>query len=110
LSSDLPLTTVSAFITERGTGIDKRSVQSLCSILKVFFRYLARVGFMARDLAKAIESPRRYSFSSLSRSIGWSEVQQMLEKVDRRSMVGNRDYAVLLLLVNYGPQPQRGPQ
>jgi integrase/recombinase XerD len=64
LSSDLSLTTVSAFITERGTGIDKRSVQSLCSILKVFFRYLSRVGFMTRDLAKAIESPRRYSFST----------------------------------------------
>jgi integrase/recombinase XerD len=26
----------------------------------------------------------------------------MLEKVDRRSTVGKRDYAVLLLLVNYG--------
>jgi hypothetical protein len=38
LSSDLPLTTVSAFITECGTCIDKRSVQSLRSILKVFFR------------------------------------------------------------------------
>jgi integrase/recombinase XerD len=102
LSSDLSLTTVSAFITERGTGIDKRSVQSLCSILKVFFRYLSRVGFMARDLAKAIESPRRYSFSNLPRSISWREAQEMLEKVDRRSTVGKRDYAVLLLLVNYG--------
>lgn len=102
LSSDLSLTTVSAFITECGVGINKRSVQSLCSILKVFFRYLFRVGFMARDLAKAIESPRRYSFSNLPRSISWSEVRKMLETVDRRSMVGKRDYAILLLLVNYG--------
>jgi len=37
-------TVVSAFITESGEVIDKRSVQSLCSILKVFFRYLYRVG------------------------------------------------------------------
>jgi integrase/recombinase XerD len=36
LLPDLPLTTVSAFITDSGTTIDKRSVQSLCSILKVF--------------------------------------------------------------------------
>ena len=95
-------TAVSAFITESGATIDKRSVQSLCSILKVFFRYLYRVGLMTRDLGKAIESPRRYSFSNLPRSITWSEVEQMLQKVDRRSAVGKRDYAILLLLVTYG--------
>ena len=58
---DLSPAVVSAFITESGTVIDKRSVQSLCSILKVFFRYLYRVGLMTRDLSKAIESPRRYN-------------------------------------------------
>ncbi len=93
---------VTAFITESGTSIDKRSVQSLCSILKVFFRYLYRVGLMTRDLSKAIESPRRYSFSNVPRAITWSEVERMLQKVDRRSPVGKRDYAILLLLVTYG--------
>ena len=102
LLPDLPLATVSAFITESGATIDKRSVQSLCSILKVFFRYLYRVGLMTRDLGKAIESPRRYSLSNLPRSITWGEVEQMLGKVDRRSAVGKRDYAILLLLVTYG--------
>lgn len=102
LLPDLPLTAISAFITESGETIDKRSVQSLCSILKVFFRYLHRIGLMTRDLGKAIESPRRYSFANLPRSITWSEVEQMLQKVDRRSAVGRRDYAILLLLVTYG--------
>jgi integrase/recombinase XerD len=102
LLPDLQLAVVSAFITDSGAAIDKRSVQSLCSILKVFFRYLYRVGLMTRDLGKAIESPRRYSFSNLPRSITWSEVEQMLQKVDRRSAVGKRDYAILLLLVTYG--------
>lgn len=102
LLPDLPLTAVSAFITESGETIDKRSVQSLCSILKVFFRYLYRVGLMTRDLGKAIESPRRYSFANLPRSITWNEVEQMLQKVDRRNAVGKRDYAILLLLVTYG--------
>jgi integrase/recombinase XerD len=102
LLPDLSLATVSAFITESGETINKRSVQSLCSILKVFFRYLYGVGLMTRDLSKAIESPRRYSFANLPRSITWSQVEQMLQKVDRRSVVGKRDYAILLLLVTYG--------
>jgi hypothetical protein len=102
LLPDLSPAAVTAFITESGTTIDKRSVQSLCSILKVFFRYLYRVGLMTRDLSKAIESPRRYSFSSVPRAITWSEVERMLQEVDRRSPVGKRDYAILLLLVTYG--------
>jgi integrase/recombinase XerD len=57
---------------------------------------------MTRDLGKAIESPRRYRLSNLPRSISWSEVEQMLRNVDRRSAVGKRDYAILLLLVTYG--------
>jgi integrase/recombinase XerD len=102
LLPDLQLSVISAFITKCGETVDKRSVQSLCSIFKVFFRYLFRTGFMKRDLGKAIESPRRYSFSNLPRSITWSEVERMLQKVDRRSAVGKRDYAILLLLVTYG--------
>ena len=102
LLPDLPPSVVSALIIESGATIDKRSVQSLCSILKVFFRYLYRLGLMTRDLGKAIESPRRYQLSNLPRSITWKEVEQMLLKVDRRSAVGKRDYAVLLLLVTYG--------
>ncbi len=102
LLPDLPLTVISALIIESGETLDKRSVQSLCSILKVFFRYLYGVGLMTRDLSKAIESPRRYCLSDLPRSIAWNEAEQMLLKVNRRSAVGKRDYAILLLLVTYG--------
>jgi len=102
LLPDLPPAVISGLITESGETLDKRSVQSLCSILKVFLRYLYRVGLMTRDRSKAIESPRRYRLASLPRSITWSEVEQMLLKVDRRSAVGKRDYAILLLLVTYG--------
>lgn len=102
LLPDLPPAAISAFITKSGEARDKRSVQSLCSILKVFFRYLYRVNLMTRDLGKSIESPRHYRLSNLPRSITWEEVEGMLLKVDRRSAVGKRDYATLLLLVTYG--------
>jgi site-specific recombinase XerD len=102
LLPNLPPSVVADFITESGEGIDARSVQSLCSILKVFFRYLYRASLMPRDLSKAIESPRRYRFANLPRSISWAEVERMLQSVDRRNAVGRRDYAVLLLLTTYG--------
>jgi site-specific recombinase XerD len=100
--SGLSPAVLSAFITERGRALDKRSVQSLCSILKVFLRYLYSAGLHARDLSRQIESPRHYRLASLPRSISWDEVRQMLEKVDRRTPTGKRDFAILLLLVTYG--------
>jgi len=102
LLPDLPPAAISAFITESGKTNEPRSVQSLCNILKVFFRFLYRKGLMMRDLSKAIESPRRYRFANLPRSIAWSDVEKMLLKVDRRNAVGRRDYGILLLLVTYG--------
>jgi hypothetical protein len=43
-------------------------------------------GLMTSDLGKEVESPRRYRFSNLPRSITWIEVK-MLQKVDRPSAV-----------------------
>src|ERR1035441_6037604 len=102
LLPNLPPAVISAFIAKSGEARNKRSVQSLCSILKVFFRYLYRVNLMTRDLGSVIESPRHYRLSHLPRAITWNEVERMLLKVDRRSAVGKRDYATLLLLVTYG--------
>jgi len=99
---DVSLAAITALITESGKSLDKRSVQSLCSILKVFFRYLHRAGLMAHDLSKQIESPRRYRLADLPRSISWDEVRRMLQAADRRTPVGKRDYTILLLLVTYG--------
>lgn len=50
----------------------------------------------------AIDSPRRYQFSGSPRSIPWADVRKLLDSVDRRSALGKRDYAILLLLVTYG--------
>jgi site-specific recombinase XerD len=101
--SNLSTVVISAFITKFGQeGNNKRSVQSLCSILKVFLRYLYRTNRLGLDLSRQIESPRHYRLANLPRSISWDEVGQMLESVDRRAPTGKRDYAILLLLVTYG--------
>ncbi len=100
--ADLSSAVVTSFITETGKSADKRSVQSVCSILKTFLRYLHQTGILTRDLSQGVESPRRYRLADLPRSISREEVQRMLEVVDRRSSVGKRDYSILLLLGTYG--------
>lgn len=93
---------LSAFVVQGSRNRSKSSVTALCSILHVFLRYLHREKLTATDLSSAIESPRKYRFSNVPRSISWEDVRKMLESVDRRSALGKRDYAILLLLVTYG--------
>ncbi len=46
--------------------------------------------------------PQTYRLSSIPRSIGWEQVEQVLAGIDRRASCGRRDYAMLLLLATYG--------
>ena len=100
--TDLSPAVISAFVTMAGRSHDKRSVQSLCSILKTFFRYLHQTGILKRDLSQTVESPLRYRLAGLPRSISQEDLQRVLTAVDRRSPTGKRDYAILLLLASYG--------
>jgi len=50
--ADLSSAVVTSFITETGKSADKRSVQSVCSILKTFLRYLHQTGILTRDLSQ----------------------------------------------------------
>ncbi len=100
--ADLTPVILSAYVTEWSTHLGRTAMHGLCSVLRVFLRYLHREQLVARDLSIAIEAPQRYRLSDLPRSVHWNDVRRMLEFVDRRTVVGRRDYAILLLLVTYG--------
>jgi len=93
---------LSAFITESGRELGKTSMRVLCSHLRIFIEYLYREGLIVRDLRPAVVPPRTYRLAELPRSISWDEVRDLLEAVDRRTPIGKRDYAIILLLVTYG--------
>lgn len=93
---------LSGFLTERGPHLKPNGVRSCCGVLRVFLRYLHRQGVVDHDLSATVEAAPAYRLAHLPRSITWDEVRQMLDKIDRRTVVGRRDYAMLVLLVTYG--------
>jgi len=99
---ELSPTILSAFVAKRSEGWGMSMVGGLCGALRVFLRYLFREKVISKDISQTIEGPKKYRLSSIPRSISWTEVERMLTAVDRRSAVGRRDYAILLLLVTYG--------
>lgn len=93
---------VSGFITDRSQHLQRTGVRDRCGVLRVFLRYLHRQGLLARDVSGSVDAPHVYRLATVPRSITWDEVRELLDRVDRRSAVGRRDYAMLLLLVTYG--------
>lgn len=93
---------LSAFVADRSGKVARTGLRDGCGILRVLLRYLHREQILPHDLSSTIEAPQVYRLSTVPRSITWDEVRRMLETVDRRSTVGKRDYAVLLLLITYG--------
>ena len=93
---------LAAFIVEQCPGLARTTRRDLCGALRVFLRYCHREGLVDHDLSAAVEMPRTYRLADVPRSITWDEVRRMLACVDRRAVVGRRDYAILLLLVTYG--------
>lgn len=100
--AELSPVVLSGFFVERSQRIGKNGLRNACGMVRVFLRYLHREQILPRDLSASIESPQRYRLSSVPRSITWDQVREVLEGVDRRSPIGKRDYAMLLLLVTYG--------
>ncbi len=93
---------LSGFFTDCSQSLGKHALNALCGQVRIFLSYLHREGRVASDLGRGIDRPRIYRLSDIPRAISWEDVRRLLEAVDRRSPVGKRDYAILLLLVTYG--------
>jgi site-specific recombinase XerD len=93
---------LSGFIAEYSQRVAWSGLRNCCGVLRVFLRYLYRERILHKDLSRVIEHPQSFRLSGIPRSITWDQVRQVLALVDRRTPIGRRDYAILLLLVTYG--------
>jgi site-specific recombinase XerD len=74
----------------------------LVTALRSFCRYLRHRGEIAVDLAACVPSVPNWSKSTLPKFLPPGTVQRVLSCCDRRTPLGRRDYAILLLLARLG--------
>jgi site-specific recombinase XerD len=98
---------LSSFVVETAPKFARNTRRDLCGVIRTFLRFLYRERIVAEDLSVAFEVPKLFRLSNVPRSIIWGEVRRVLEAVDRRTLRGRRDYAILLMLVTYGLRPLR---
>jgi site-specific recombinase XerD len=99
---DLTPALLTAFVVARSRKVSAADVGACTGVLRVFLTYARRERLIERDLASAVERPKSYALATLPRSITRDDVSRFLAVIDRKSNVGRRDYAMLLLLVTYG--------
>ena len=84
---------------------DRQSVKHTkltVSALRSFLRYARYRDYINIDLAAGVPAVASWSMTSIPRSIAPDHVKKVLARCDRKSAVGRRDYAMLLLLARLG--------
>ena len=93
---------ISKFVTREAAKQSAKTTQHACWTLRSFLRYLRYEDLIAVDLAAIVPSVRSWRFSTLPRFLSPDQVGRVLGSVDRRTSLGRRDYAVLMLLARLG--------
>lgn len=93
---------VTAFLLSSCTPDRPGKAKTTATALRSLLGFLHVEGFLSRSLAGAVPRVASWSLSSLPRGLEAGEVRRLLAACDRRTGLGRRDYAMLLLLARLG--------
>jgi site-specific recombinase XerD len=90
------------FYRARARGRSSFECKSMTTALRSFCRYLVVSGMTGTDLSRCVPMAAHWSFSDLPRALPFEVARAMIEGLDRTTVAGKRDAAVLLLLSHLG--------
>jgi len=93
---------VVGFVQRQAPRLHLKRAKLLTTALRSFLRYACYQGAVTLDLAAAVPTVANWSMPSIPRAIGDKQVHQLLASIDRRTTMGRRDYAIVLLLARLG--------
>jgi integrase/recombinase XerD len=98
----MQITDIDSFVERLLVRLSRRTVAGLCSSLRSFLRFLRATGRVQRDLAPLVVGPRFRHDERPPRALPWKSIRQILRVIPRLDRVGQRDYAMFLLMAAYG--------
>ena len=93
---------VTDFVLHDSANRGRRSAQLMASVLRNFLGFLLQQSRISANLAAAVPTVAGGRLSELPRFLEAKQVERVLRSCDRRTKVGKRDYAILLLLARLG--------
>jgi integrase/recombinase XerD len=93
---------VVGFVQRQAPYLHPKRAKILTCALRSFLQYVQYRGKAKQDLAAAVPVVANWSMASLPRAIAADQVRQLLDSIERRTALGRRDYAIVLLLARLG--------
>lgn len=93
---------VREFLREQARGFSPSYARDVASALRSLLRFLHAEGRMPASLVGAVPSISGGRQASLPQALTPGAVRRLLRSCDRRTRMGRRDFAVLMLLVRLG--------
>lgn len=90
------------FVQRQAPRLHLKRAKLMTTALRSFLRYVCYRGDITLDLAAAVPVVANWSMPSIPRAIPPEQIRQLLASIDRQTVVGLRDYAILLLLARLG--------
>jgi integrase/recombinase XerD len=100
--SHLSAAEVVRFVQSRAPRLHGKRVKLMTTALRSFLQYARLRGAVKLDLAAAVPIVANWSMASIPRAIAPEQTQKLLTSIDRKTALGRRDYAILLLLARLG--------
>src|SRR5438270_529088 len=93
---------VSAFIRTEAQGHGPQTAKALAAGLRALLRFLAFRGAIDAKAVDCVPAVAQWRMVSIPRHLTRDQLRKLLSIPDRTSVVGRRDYAILLLLARLG--------
>jgi integrase/recombinase XerD len=90
------------FVQRQAPRLHRKTAKLMTTALRSFLQYARYIGEVTLDLAAAVPIVANWSMTSIPRAISAEHVRRLLASIDRRTPVGRRDYAILLMLARLG--------
>ena len=106
-NSDLSVSSIRAedvidFVRNQAVAIQSRRVKLMTTGLRSFLRFVLYRNYICIDLSNAVPPVGYWSMANIPKALNRDQVMSMLHHTDRRTPLGRRDYAILLLLARLG--------
>lgn len=93
---------IESFLRQSARTNNRFSLQHTVATLRAFLRWQHAQGLLSRPLHLQIDTPRVYRKERLPRALPWTQVQALLQSINRSDIFGLRDFTLLYLAAAYG--------
>ena len=98
----LKLSNIQVFLKISAQTNNRFSMQHVVATLRSYLQERHSNGMLPSPLHLQIDTPRVYREEKLPRALPWTQIQALLQSIDRSQPFGHRDFTLLYLAAAYG--------